>query len=148
MLRILLIACLCLGGAAPLLAAVGDSARLCVDMVEVKASADGPLRVALFRGRDGWPKFSAALQVQSVPASAKRVRVIFPDLPPAADYAVQVHHDQNGNGKFDMRWFPYPRPEEGVGVSNNHFGFGPPDFSAARFELGPREKQLVIQMHY
>ncbi|WP_161947648.1 DUF2141 domain-containing protein [Malonomonas rubra] len=108
----------------------------------------GRLRVALFRGEQGWPKLENATLLQQLAAGQSEIEVLFSDLPYADDYAVEVHHDENGNGKFDMRWLPYPRPKEGVGVSNNSSGFGHPSFDSARFSFSRSQQEISIHMRY
>jgi len=121
---------------------------LLVDVAEIDPNAGGRLRVALFRGEQGWPKLKNALQVQEIVPTGEQIRVRFSILPLADDYAIEIHHDENSNGKFDMRWLPYPRPKEGVGVSNNSFGFGHPGFSDARFSVDRPEQKIQIRMRY
>ena len=132
----------------PVCAEPPPTTRLTVTVSGLKSEGSGPLRVALFRGSQGWPKFASALQVEKVDITTAQRTIVFNDLPYADNYAIEVHHDENGNDKFDMRWFPYPRPKEGVGVSNNRFGFGHPDFADARFPLNRPEQSLQILMHY
>lgn len=119
-----------------------------VRIQEINVHAGGSLHVALFREEKGWPKLKAAWQIHDVAATERTMEVLFKNLPYAENYAVEIHHDENSNGKFDMRWFPYPRPREGVGVSNNRFGFGPPDFNEACFSLDVSRKSLSILMRY
>jgi uncharacterized protein (DUF2141 family) len=47
-----------------------------------------------------------------------------------------------------MRRFPWPKPKEGAGVSNNKFGFGPPDYEDALIELNTFELAVRIEMRY
>ena len=124
------------------------TATLSVTITAINPDAGGNLRVALFGSEQGWPKFQNSLQTQIHPATSSELQVQFTGLPYADNYAVEVHHDANGNGKFDMRWFPYPRPKEGVGVSNDTLGFGPPDFNAARFSIDKPHTLLEIPLHY
>lgn len=126
----------------------GQSGSLTVRLSQIEPSRGGTLRIALFRGEQGWPKLKNAFRQQQVAASQTQLEVRFTDLPYADDYAIEVHHDENCNGKFDMRWFPYPRPKEGVGVSNNSFGIGHPDFADARFSLSQPQQNLQIRLHY
>ncbi len=114
----------------------------------LQSTAESQLRVALFRGDQGWPKFERALLLQHLPVTSQQLSLSFSELPYAENYAILVHHDQNGNGKFDMRWFPYPRPKEGVGVSNNSKSFGSPAFSKARFHLDHPDIELSISVSY
>ena len=122
--------------------------KLTVTVSGIKSSAGGTLRIALFRGENGWPKFKNAWQTKELPPTAETLKIVFSNLTYADNYAIEIHHDENGNGKFDMRWLPYPRPKEGVGVSNNTFGFGHPDFTDARFTLDNPEQQINIEMNY
>jgi uncharacterized protein (DUF2141 family) len=119
-----------------------------IQVTGLQTAAGGQLRVALYRGDRGWPKMANARQLQTLAVDREQLSLRFENLPYAEDYAILVHHDQNGNGKFDMRWFPYPRPKEGVGVSNNIHGFGSPKFSAARFTLSTARHSLTIEMRY
>lgn len=121
---------------------------LTIDIVDVDPQAGGQLQVGLFRGEESWPKLKNALLVKQMTPDSEHLSVQFSDLPYADNYAVEIHHDENSNGKFDMRWLPYPRPKEGVGVSNNTFGFGHPDFSDARFPLDSPQKSIQIRMYY
>ena len=122
--------------------------QLQIKLVSIKHRAGGNLRVGLFRGEDSWPKFKNALQTRTLAVTAAQQLITFEQLPFADDYAIEVHHDENGNGKFDMRWFTYPKPKEGVGVSNNDSGFGHPDFDDARFSLDQGDKTVQIEMRY
>ena len=121
---------------------------LTVEISGLKPAAGGQLRIALFAGEQSWPKLQNAFLLQTLAVTAEQLQVQFADLPSRDDYAIEVHHDENSNDKFDMRWLPYPRPKEGVGVSNNTFGFGHPDFSDARFSVDSGEKLIRIQMRY
>lgn len=125
-----------------------ETAELIVKISKINLAANGNLRIALFRGEHSWPKFKNALQTKIYPVNSRTTQIVFTDLPYADDYAIEIHHDENGNGKFDMRWLPYPRPKEGVGVSNNSFGFGHPDFSAARFSIDKTQTIIAIEMNY
>lgn len=125
-----------------------STGNLTVQLSQIDTSKGGSLRIALFRGEQGWPKLKNAFRQQRHVASQQQLAIRFTDLPYSDDYAIEVHHDENDNGKFDMRWLPYPRPKEGVGVSNNSFGIGHPDFADARFPISQPEQQLRIQLNY
>lgn len=95
--------------------------------------ATGQALVALYRSSDTWLKIDRAFRRTSVPIHGDTVEVRFDALPPG-EYAVAVVHDHNGNGKLDMRWFPWPKPREGAGVSNGATG-GPPKWRDAKLWL-------------
>ncbi len=70
--------------------------------------------------------------------------IIFDSLPFDSNYAVAVVHDRNGNDRLDMRWFPFPKPKEGAGVSGNHTRMGKPRYEPARFAVTlPMERQRI-----
>jgi len=97
-------------------------------------SALGTLVVSVFTQGDGWPKLARAARVVTLPAVEGPVEVRVEGLPPGP-CAVSAFHDENGNGKLDMRWFPLPHPAERTGASNGATGrFGPPAFDAARMD--------------
>ncbi|GGO92166.1 hypothetical protein GCM10011329_08600 [Stakelama pacifica] len=80
---------------------------------------------------------------RSVPAG-QRV-ILFPGLAPG-DYALSVIHDENGNNRLDT-FAGIPR--EGFGFSRNPaIRFGPPRFSAVRFEVGPKTPVQDVRMRY
>jgi uncharacterized protein (DUF2141 family) len=119
-----------------------------VTAVGVRGDQGGSVLFALFRGPQGWLKQDQAFARQVVPAQAESVQVRFASVPLDTAYAVQVFHDKNGNGKFDMRTFPFPKPKEGGGVSNNHTRMGPPRFAKARFALADSLVELRVIMRY
>lgn len=62
---------------------------------------------------------------------------------PFGTYAVQLYHDENGNGELDTNVFGVP--QEAYGFSNNARGrFGPPDFEEAAFTLDADSLSLTI----
>ncbi len=110
-------------------------------------SREGKAIFILFRRGENWLDVEKAYKRQDVNIEADSVAVTFDDI--AYDtYAVSVIHDKNENGKLDMRWFPWPKPKEGAGVSNNNIGSGPPDYEKARFLLDKPLVTLFIQMKY
>jgi len=99
-------------------------------------SQKGLIRLCLTSVADNFPacKDGAHAVTRSVPANAPTLH--FDALPPGS-YAVAVIHDENGNGKLDT-FMGIPR--EGFGFSRNPaIGFGPPRFTAARFDLAAGE---------
>lgn len=113
-------------------------------------NSTGQLLVGVFNDKDGWPKLDKALRLEKVKLAGKgtAVSVTFKDLPPGV-YAVEVIHDENENGKLDMRWLPYPKPLEGAAASNNpQPTLGPPSWGESRFKLAEKGGSLAIQMRY
>jgi len=108
---------------------------------------EGRAIVTIYRRGAHWLDSDRAYRSQAVPVRADSVAVTFDGLP-YDTYAVNVVHDQNENGKLDMRWFPWPRLKEGAGVSNNHTRRGPPEYDKAKFEVDRDRVSIRIQMRY
>ena len=101
----------------------------------------------LYRRGENWLDMDRAYAEKSVAIATDSLRVTFDNIPHDT-YAVNVVHDTNENRKLDMRWFPWPRPKEGAGVSNNHERRGPPQYEKAKFELDRPSLSIRIQMRY
>jgi uncharacterized protein (DUF2141 family) len=114
----------------------------------LKPKQGGVVIVALYRGPESWLELDSAFARQSPPVTADTVAVVFTDIPFDSSYAIQVLHDKNENGKFDMRWFPFPKPKEGAGVSNDAVRRGPPKYDQARLAIHDSVTTIRIPMHY
>lgn len=58
-------------------------------------------------------------------------------------YAIALYHDRNSNLKLDKNFLGIP--SEPIGISNNpKFGFGPPKFKDAAFQVTDQGADLVI----
>ena len=86
--------------------------------------------VVMIKLMDGNEKIVKGLEGEIV---NKACTVEIRDLP-AGTYALSYFHDENSNGKLDMKsWGP---PAEGYGYSNNARGFfGPAKFKDQLFEM-------------
>lgn len=106
---------------------------------------EGEIRLMLFDREEGFRKEDKARQKLALPAGAGTVNAVFPGLP-AGRYAVIVYHDENGNGKLDLRLGMFPK--EGYGLSNNPKLFGPPKFKDAAFEALDTDSRIEIRLDY
>jgi uncharacterized protein (DUF2141 family) len=79
---------------------------------------------------------------QKIAASGKEVVLKF-DLP-AGEYAVQVLHDENDNGKLDTNFMGMPT--EGYGFSNNPQVMRRAHFDEAKFPLGEAAASIVVRL--
>ena len=70
----------------------------------------------------------------------------FNNIPIPNDYAVQVVHDSDGNGKLSMKWLP-PGPKEGAGVSN-YVPTSIPKYQKARFYVTGKKKSIQVVITY
>lgn len=82
----------------------------------------------------------------SAPAAKGSVTVTVPEVRPGR-YAVQIYHDENGNGRLERNFIGIPK--EGYGFSNDiKPGFGPPNFDAAAIDMGAQPRRMAITMRY
>jgi uncharacterized protein (DUF2141 family) len=118
-----------------------------VTLAPIKVKDGGNILVALYTNEDSWLEMEQALMIDTIPVNQDTLSSRFIDLDPG-EYAISVIHDKNENGKFDMRWFPWPKPKEGVGVSNNELGSRKPRYEDAVFTATPGHHELTIEMRY
>lgn len=128
--------------------APGDAGAVVVTVVGIRPDQGGSLIVALYRDEASWLHEDKAFLKKIVKVESDSMTVTFEGVPYDSAYAVEIIHDKNDNGKLDMRKFPYPRPKEGGGVSNNRFRLGPPAYDKARFELAGSSVSVRIGMRY
>jgi uncharacterized protein (DUF2141 family) len=111
-------------------------------------STKGQALVALYSSKDGWLKLDRAVKVIKAKIDGDKLTVTLPEISTGV-YAVSVTHDENSNGKLDMRWFPFPWPDEGAGVSNDATAtIGPPSYNDARFTLGDNGANISLKIRY
>jgi uncharacterized protein (DUF2141 family) len=134
----------------PLLAALSLSpltahpADLEVSVTGVR-STDGQVKLMLFDHAEGFRKEDKARQVLALPAVAGEVHGMFHGLP-AGQYAILVYHDENGDGKLNLRFGMFPK--EGYGLSNNPKVSGPPAFKDSAFDVAEGGKRIDIKLIY
>ena len=79
-------------------------------------------------------------------ALAGEVIVTLPNIA-AGVYAVQVHLDEDDDGRINRNFFGIPR--EGLGFSNDApFRFGPPSFDDAAVSLSPAGGRIRLNLRY
>jgi uncharacterized protein (DUF2141 family) len=104
--------------------------------------------VALYDAETRWLTLDSARTVRRLAPTADSLVAVFEDVPLDSSFAIAVIHDKNGNDKLDMRWFPFPKPKEGAGVSQNHLRMGKPRYDQARFALLNSLEHQRITMRY
>jgi uncharacterized protein (DUF2141 family) len=120
-----------------------------VTITGIRVKQGGELIVALYDRPGGWLQTDSALAVRKLPVGSDSVMTVaFDGLPADTGYAITVIHDKNGNGKMDMRWFPFPKPKEGTGVSQNHVRAGPPEYGKALVPVRDSTARITIEMRY
>lgn len=95
------------------LAQAHETHTITVEIAGITAD-QATVRVALFGADSGFPKMEKAAQSTTVVADAATKTARF-DVPAGA-YGIAVHHDADGDGDIDFRWFP-PGPAEGTSAS-------------------------------
>jgi uncharacterized protein (DUF2141 family) len=125
-----------------------DSGKIVVTVTNIRSAEGGNLIVSLYSLKESWLRPGEARITEVVPIEGDSSVVEFASLPYDSIYAVAVIHDRNMNGSLDMRKFPWPRPKEGTGVSNNNFGFGPPGYEDALLHLSGPVLDIRIEMRY
>jgi uncharacterized protein (DUF2141 family) len=135
---------------APLAAqsATRDTGTLQVTVTGIRTRDAGSLLIALYDRESAWLTLDSARMVKRIPAASDSVTVTFDSLTPDSGYAIAVIHDRNGNDRLDMRWFPFPKPKEGAGVSNNHLRMGKPKYEDARFAVHGAVEYQRIELRY
>ncbi|WP_228235613.1 DUF2141 domain-containing protein [Allomuricauda sp. M10] len=71
-----------------------------------------------------------------------KVVLTFTGVAPGA-YAIMALHDANENNRMDYE--SNGMPKESYGMSGNDMSFGPPSFSASKFEVGSEDLELTIR---
>jgi uncharacterized protein (DUF2141 family) len=109
-------------------------------------SARGALRVALYDRDGGFPGgWERARRQVEVPMRAPADTVVLRDVP-AGDWAVALHHDENGNGRMDETF--YGAPKEGWGASRDpRPRLRAPRFAEAALTL-TRDTTIVVRLTY
>ncbi len=129
---------------AVLAAAQAGAGDLTVAVHDIRGG-ESQIRLMLFDREEGFRKEDKARQKLALPAVAGTVNTVFPGLP-AGRYAVMVYHDENGNGKLDLRFGMFPK--EGYGLSTNPKLLGPPKFKDAAFEVADTDSRIDIRLDY
>ena len=113
--------------------------------IEGLKNSKGSVRVAVFKGADGFPgDRQKAIKVLSVPAEKGGVQLVLNELEDGK-YAVAILHDENENGEMDTNFLGYP--QEGYGASNNNLPvFRAPTFDEAAFDLKGSAQELLIRV--
>lgn len=125
------------------LAAQAQSGELRVEIAGLRNS-HGSLRVSLYNEPDSFRKEERALMRLAQAAQAGNAVLIFRDLPPGR-YAVMAYHDENDDGKLNLRFGMFP--SEGYALSNNPTVIGPPRFSDSAFNFNGEDK-LLLKLAY
>jgi uncharacterized protein (DUF2141 family) len=142
-----LLAVSCLAYAPGPASADGAKIRIVVRANAFK-STKGKALVAIYNSSETWLKVDRALKITKVPINGDNIEVTFDGMDPGV-YGFSVIHDENENGKLDMRYFPIPGPVEGAGVSRDATAtFGPPSWNDAKIRIGDVGGLVAVKVRY
>ena len=117
-----------------------------VSITGIDTTKAGGLIVNLYT-EDSWNKpLKVFRQLKCNKGIDSEMTVVFDSIPFPEEYAVQVIHDSDGNGKLTMKWLP-PGPKEGAGVSN-YIPTGIPKFQKAKFYFNGAKKGVRVVISY
>ncbi len=124
--------------------AAGKGPAVLISVRGIKKSS-GNLRVQSYAAtKAAWLNKGSWLNRIETKASAGSMSICLP-VGAAGNYGIAVRHDQNANGKTDLR-------EDGGGFSNNPsiniFNLGKPSVSKVSFYAGPGVTNITINMKY
>jgi uncharacterized protein (DUF2141 family) len=127
-----------------LLAGQSGAADLNVTVASIRGDK-GQVKLMLFEREEGFRKEDKARQVLALPAIKGVINGVFKDLPPGR-YAVVAYHDENADGKLNLRFGMFPK--EGYGLSNNFKPSGPPKFKDAALDLPDGGLHSTVRLNY
>ncbi len=132
--------------AAMLMTTVVQAGELKLEL-DGKGMAGNQIRVAVYSANapEQFPSDEKFYRGMVSEAASDQLTVTVPDLPPGK-YAVAAYLDRNKTGKQEKNFLGVPK--EIYGFSNDARGmFGPPDLSAAEFEVGEKIVTKSIHLH-
>ena len=115
---------------------------------EIKVMGGGKIIINLFNSEEWWLENKRTYKRQTILATERMLTITFENVPYDTTYAITVIHDTNDNDELDMRKFPWPKPKEGWGVSNNKKRIGKPKYGDARFDLTAQTLSVRILLRY
>jgi len=156
-MRVIWLVCLL---AAPIAASepASTAATLVVHVTQIKRVESDPdrpradrLLVSLFDQEEGFPNGKdEAKDARILSVDGEEMDIQFEGLTPGV-YAVAIIHDENGNGRVDLKkaLFVPVGLAEGYGASNGaKAAFGPPKFRDAKFAVHAPRTDITISLEY
>ena len=127
--------------------ATASAVSASIDLAVTGLRSDkGDVLVCLSANPKYFPDCSDDKKARKLKISAARADTIQITGVKPGTYALALIHDENANGKMDLRLF---LPREGFGFSRNpKIGMGPPKFQSAQFTLGADDARHAVRMKY
>ncbi len=127
---------------AALSAVSAQASQLTVEITDLRTEK-GAVMVALIDSPAGWDDGKKAVARRMLTPAGDTLTLAFDDLKPG-QYAVQVMHDENSNGKLDTNFIGMPT--EGYGFSNNPRVMRRPKYDEARFDVGADDASITVKL--
>jgi len=125
-----------------LVSPVAWAAQLTITIDNIQ-TPKGKLHISIYSDAESYKNERGAIRELEVAVDSSVHTIVVEDLA-EGEYAVQLVHDENNNGKFDTNFVGIPK--EGYGFSNNGGRFGPPRFEKALFRLSEKT-HINIKLH-
>lgn len=122
--------------------ALATAGTLEIEITDIR-STEGQLMVAVHGSAEGWDGKAPPVAAQLHAPTGDSAVLSFEGLAPGS-YAVQVMHDQNGNGELDSNFMGMPI--EGYGFSNNPEVMRKATFEEARIELVEAGTRIQLRL--
>jgi uncharacterized protein (DUF2141 family) len=129
-------------------AAAAQEGDIVIEVSGVRHQDGGDIIAVLYKGEETWLRKDKDYARKAVTAGDPAVSLRFEALPYGQDYALFIFHDRNKNAKLDFRKFPFPKPKEGIAVSNNAVRWGRPIYQRAKFSLSAQECVMPLKITY
>lgn len=129
-------------GIALVSASMAHAADLTVKVDDIR-SDKGKLMLAVYDSADGWEGKAKAVAAEAQIVSGDSATFHFADLA-AGTYAIEVMHDENGNGKLDTN--QVGMPIEGYGFSNDPKVMRKATFDEAAFTLDASGTSIKLHL--
>lgn len=122
-----------------------EAASITVNISNLKTTS-GQIRCALFRSADGFPREPGRASARVIGAVAGRTAICQFSKIPAGRIAITAFHDENNNGKVDLRFGLIPK--EGIGWSRNpRVSMRAPRYDEAAFEYGGTATVIAVTLN-
>lgn len=120
------------------------AAELVIPISGIEPKQDGKLLVFLYK-ESNWMKLKEPSKTVVVTENLRSVSIKLASIP-EGEYAIQVVHDRDLNGKLTMKWTP-PGPTEGYGFTAGYKPSAIPKYAPAKFSLGGNSSMPIVLIY-
>ncbi|BBN80794.1 hypothetical protein PA25_07790 [Pseudoalteromonas sp. A25] len=102
----------------------------------------GAVNVAVYNSAQSLKRYQA-WRTMTIPATARSVSVVLPDVPDG-EYGFMVYHDVDSNGKLGRNFIGIPN--EPYGFSNDPRLMGPPNFEQLAIKVTQNRTNVALTL--